>query len=115
MNVPSSKRDRNSRYHLASNPKPDWIHSVIAKAVLSLALTVVWKLSYAMKDGLLPIAREKCGLTSLLYMRPLLMTLCFGGAEASRLYWEYSKLKCLAMLKSGEFMYRDRILLFRFE
>src|SRR5260370_15462847 len=64
MNVPSSKRDRNSRYHLASNPKPDWIHSVIAKAVLSLALTVVWKLSYAMKDGLLPIGGEKCGLAT---------------------------------------------------
>jgi hypothetical protein len=38
-------------------------NSVIAKAVLSLALTVVWKLSYAMKDGLLPIAGEKSGLS----------------------------------------------------
>ena len=27
-----------------------------------MALTVVWKLSYAMKDGLLPIAGEICGL-----------------------------------------------------
>jgi len=28
-----------------------------------LALTVVWKLSYAMEDGHLPIQREKCGLS----------------------------------------------------
>jgi RNA-directed DNA polymerase len=28
-----------------------------------LALTVVWKLSYAILDGLLPILGEKCGLT----------------------------------------------------
>jgi hypothetical protein len=27
-----------------------------------LALTVVWKLSYAIEDGHLPIQREKCGL-----------------------------------------------------
>src|ERR1700691_6095854 len=29
-----------------------------------LALTVVWKLSYAMKDGLLPSTCEKCGLAA---------------------------------------------------
>jgi hypothetical protein len=33
-----------------------------SEGLLSLALTAVWKLSYAMKDGLLPIAGEKCGL-----------------------------------------------------
>src|SRR5260370_12320405 len=60
--VPPSKRATISRFPQASNPKPDWLHSVIAKAVLSLALTAVWKLSYAMKDGLLPIAGEKSGL-----------------------------------------------------
>src|SRR5881227_2121433 len=60
--VPPSNRATISREPQASNPKPDWLHSVIAKAVLSLALTAAWKLSYAMKDGLLPIAGEKCGL-----------------------------------------------------
>src|SRR5580658_7493240 len=30
-----------------------------------LALTVVWKLSYAIEDGHLPIQREKCGLTGI--------------------------------------------------
>src|SRR3954447_9080385 len=60
--VPPSNWATISREPKASNPKRDWLHSVIAKAVLSLAPTVVWKLSYAMKDGLLPIAGEKCGL-----------------------------------------------------
>jgi len=36
-----------------------------------LALTVVWQLSYAMKDGLLPIACEKSGLTSRLCDSPV--------------------------------------------
>src|SRR6266699_3498405 len=52
--VTPSKRAMISREPQASNPKLDSIHSVIAKAVLSLALTAVWKLSYATKDGLLP-------------------------------------------------------------
>src|ERR1700733_1776211 len=56
--VPPSKRATISRFPQALNPKLDWVHSVIAKAVLSLAPTVVWKLSYAMKDGLLPITGE---------------------------------------------------------
>src|SRR3982074_1061105 len=60
--LPPSNRAMISREPHALNPKLDWIHSVIAKAVLSLALTAVWKLSYAMKDGLLPIAGEKSGL-----------------------------------------------------
>src|ERR1039457_5130097 len=60
--VPPSNRATISREPQASNPKPDWVHSVIAKAVLSLALTAVWQLSYAMNDGLLPIAGEKSGL-----------------------------------------------------
>src|SRR5260370_13930578 len=60
--VPPSNRATISREPHPLNPKLDWIHSVIAKAVLSLALTAVWKLSYAMKDGLLPIAGEKSGL-----------------------------------------------------
>src|SRR5208337_2681681 len=51
-----------SRLPEASNPKLDWLHSVIAKAVSFLALTAVWKLSYATKSGLLPIAGEKSGL-----------------------------------------------------
>jgi len=62
--VPPSNRATISREPQSSNSKPDWVHSVIAKAVLSLALTVVWKLSYAMKDGLLPIPSEKCGLAA---------------------------------------------------
>ena len=57
-----SNRATISREPHALKPKLDWIHSVIAKAVLSLALTAVWKLSYAMKDGLLPIVGEKSGL-----------------------------------------------------
>src|SRR5260370_14273716 len=57
--VPPSNRATISREPHPLNPKLDWIHYVIAKAVLSLALTAVWKLSYAMKDGLLPIAGEK--------------------------------------------------------
>ena len=60
--MPPSNRPTISREPQALNPKPDWIHSVIAKAVLSLALTAVWKFSYAMMDGLLPIPREKSGL-----------------------------------------------------
>src|SRR5690242_4469607 len=60
--VPPSKRATISRLPAASNLKSDWIHSVIAKAVLSSALTVVWKLSYAMKDGLLPTTGENSGL-----------------------------------------------------
>jgi hypothetical protein len=61
--VPPSNRATISRLPEAPNPKLDWLHSVIAKAVLFLALTAVWKLSYATKDGLfLPIAGEKCGL-----------------------------------------------------
>src|ERR1017187_11005074 len=60
--VPPSKRATISRAPQAANPKPDWVQSVIAKAFLSLALTVVWKLSYATKGRLLPIACEKCGL-----------------------------------------------------
>src|SRR5271157_2608017 len=60
--VPPSNRATISRFPQALNPKLDWLHSVIAKAVLFLALTVVWKLSYATNDGLLPIAGEKCGL-----------------------------------------------------
>ena len=51
--VPPSKRATISRRPHASNPKLDWLHSVIAKAVPFLALTAVWKLSYAMKNGLL--------------------------------------------------------------
>jgi hypothetical protein len=51
--VPPSKRATISRDPQASNPKLDWLHSVTVKAVLSLALTAVWKLSYAMKDGFL--------------------------------------------------------------
>src|SRR5260370_22739394 len=62
--VPPSNRATISREPHALKPKLDWIHSVIAKAVLSLALTAVWKLSYAMKDGLLPIAGEKSGLAN---------------------------------------------------
>src|SRR5580700_9970320 len=60
--VPPSNRATISRDPHALKPKLDWIHSVIAKAVLSLALTAVWKLSYAMKDGLLPSTCEKCRL-----------------------------------------------------
>jgi hypothetical protein len=60
--VPPSNRATISRLPEASNPKLDWLHSVIAKAVLFLALTAVWKLSYATNDGLLPIAGEKSGL-----------------------------------------------------
>src|SRR5438093_6355424 len=60
--VPPSNRATISRDPHALNPKLDWIHSVIAKAVLSLSLTAVWKLNYAMKDGLLLIAGEKSGL-----------------------------------------------------
>src|SRR5277367_6426922 len=63
--VPPSKRATTSRLPQALNPKLDWVHSVIAKAVLSLVPTVVWKLSYAMKDGLLPIAGEICGLRAM--------------------------------------------------
>src|ERR1017187_4877469 len=62
--VPPSKRATISRAPQAANPKPDWVQSVIAKAFLSLALTVVWKLSYATKGRLLPIACEKCGLNA---------------------------------------------------
>ena len=40
-----------------------------------MALTVVWKLSYATKDGLLPIQREKCGLGLWLHPLPLQITL----------------------------------------
>jgi hypothetical protein len=40
---------------------PDWLRSGIPDAVLLLALTVDWKLSYATDGGLLPIAREKSG------------------------------------------------------
>ena len=54
--VPPSNRATISRLPDPSNSKLDWLHSVLAKAVLSLALTVVWKLSYARKGGLLPIA-----------------------------------------------------------
>jgi GntR family transcriptional regulator/MocR family aminotransferase len=53
-----------SRLPQASNPKLDWLHSVIAKAVLSLAQTVVWKLSYAIDGRPLPIVGEICGLES---------------------------------------------------
>src|SRR3954451_3516857 len=60
--VPPSNWATISREPKASNPKRDWLHSVIAEAVLSLAPTVVWKLSYAMKDGFLPIVCENCGL-----------------------------------------------------
>jgi hypothetical protein len=60
--VPPSNRATISRLPQASNPKFDWLHSVIAKAVPFLALTVVWKLSYATKNGLLPIVCEICGL-----------------------------------------------------
>src|ERR1700681_1866743 len=64
---PASRGSRFRRWSVsrephALNPKLDWIHSVIVKAVLSLALTAVWKLSYAMKGGFLPIACEKSGL-----------------------------------------------------
>src|ERR1035438_4762359 len=69
--VPPSKRATISRAPQAANPKPDWVQSVIAKAVLSLALTVVWKLSYATKGRLLPIACEKCGL------------MCLSGVEVA--------------------------------
>ena len=61
--VPPSKRATISREPQAANPKVDWLHSVLAKAVLSVVVTVVWKLSYAMKSGLLPIVGEKFGLT----------------------------------------------------
>lgn len=60
--VPPSKRATISRLPHASNPKLDWLHSVIAKGRPLLALTVDWKLSYAMKFGLLPTSGEKCGL-----------------------------------------------------
>jgi hypothetical protein len=39
----------------------------IAKAVLSSALTVAWKLRYAMKFGLLPLIREISGLAAILF------------------------------------------------
>jgi hypothetical protein len=42
-----------------------------------LALTAVWKLSYAMKDGLLPIAGEKCGLVT----RAMKSSNCVGTAH----------------------------------
>jgi hypothetical protein len=60
--VPPSKRTTISRLPQASNPKLDWLHSVIAKAVPPLALTAVWKLSYATKNGLLPTICEISGL-----------------------------------------------------
>jgi hypothetical protein len=62
--VPPSNRATISRLPLASYPKLDWLHSVVAKAALSLALTAVWKLSYAMNDGLLPTQREICSLNA---------------------------------------------------
>src|ERR1700687_1883424 len=52
-----------SRFPLPANPKLDWLHSVIAKAVLLSALTVVWKLSYAILNGLLPNYCEFSGLS----------------------------------------------------
>ncbi len=51
LTAPPSNRATISSDPQASNPNPDWLHSVIAKAVLCLALTVVSKLSYAMDDG----------------------------------------------------------------
>ena len=51
--VPPSKAAPTRREKCPSNSNSDWLHSVIAKAVSSLALTAVWKLSYAMKDGFL--------------------------------------------------------------
>ena len=62
--VPPSNRATICRDPQASKSNPDWLHSVIAKAVLSLALTVIWKLSYAIYDGLLPILGEVSGLAS---------------------------------------------------
>src|ERR1700722_9666545 len=92
--LPPSKRATISRFPQASNAKPDWIQSVIAKAVLSLALTVVWKLSYAMKGGLLPNTCEKCRLEShsfdgaadlRLQRHPLLFQLRTAVAQGSKL------------------------------
>src|SRR5579883_1264511 len=60
---PASNEASTRREKCPAKVNPDWLHSVIAKAVLLLALTVVWKLSYATEGGLLPIVREKCGLS----------------------------------------------------
>jgi hypothetical protein len=55
-----------SRYpealNYASGPKQVTASGIAAKADLSSALTVAWKLSYAMKFGLLPIVGEISGL-----------------------------------------------------
>jgi hypothetical protein len=74
--VPPSERATISRFPQALNPKLDWVHSVIAKAVPSLALAAVWKLSYAMKDGLLPIAGEKSGLIPRPASRSIQLVIC---------------------------------------
>jgi hypothetical protein len=34
-----------------SSAQPDWVQSVMAKAVLPLALIAMWKLRYAIKDN----------------------------------------------------------------
>jgi hypothetical protein len=51
---PPSKRATTSREKWDAKGKLDWVHSVIAKAASSLALTVVLQLSYAMNGGFLP-------------------------------------------------------------
>jgi hypothetical protein len=60
--APASNDASTRREKCPAKVNPDWLHSVIAKAVLLLALTVDWKLSYATKDGLLPMVCEKSGL-----------------------------------------------------
>jgi predicted nucleic acid-binding protein len=62
--APASNEASTRREKCPAKVNPDWLHSVIAKAVLLLPLTAVWKLSYATEDGLLPILCEKSGLTA---------------------------------------------------
>src|ERR1017187_9032156 len=67
--VPPSKRATISFLPDPSNPKLDWLHSVIGNGRPLLALTVVLKLSYATEDGHLPIRREKYGLSLYFFRR----------------------------------------------
>src|ERR1039458_4366349 len=57
--VPPSNAAPTRREKCPLNSNSDWLHCVIAKAVFFLALTAVWKLSYAMKGGFLLVTRPE--------------------------------------------------------